>query len=233
VQRVANNQSTNFFVSAVQSGTWIDNFGYNVTIADVASSAITTTATTATITPTYGLSYQVTIPVTAVSGTTPIMSVRIEESNDTGTNWYSVYTFPNITTTGVFVSPKFNAKGNRVRYVQTISGTTPSFTRSINRMQSNEIVQIQGSVPVIVNSTITTGGVSQTGVALKINRNYLEIQNTSAQDLWINFNTNAGINTGFKISTGQSWSPIGGTCPESSVTIFGATTGQTYAISEF
>jgi hypothetical protein len=233
VQRVANNQSTNFFVSAVQSGTWIENLGYNTPTIDVASAAITTSTTTGAITPTSGLSYQVSIPVTAVSGTTPVMNVRIEESNDTGTNWYSVYTFPNITATGNYISPKFNAKGNRIRYVQTLTGTTPSFTRSVQRMQSNEIVQIQGSIPVITNTTITTGGTSQTALVAKPNRNYLEIQNTSAGDLWINFSTNAGVNIGFKVSTGQSWSPIGGTCPESSVTIFGVTTGQTYAISEF
>ena len=39
-------------------------------ITDVASAALTTTTTTATLTPTFGNSYQVNIPVTAVSGTT-------------------------------------------------------------------------------------------------------------------------------------------------------------------
>jgi hypothetical protein len=31
-------------------------------------------------------------------------------------------------------------RGNRIRYVQTITGTTPSFTRAINRLQSNLMV---------------------------------------------------------------------------------------------
>jgi hypothetical protein len=240
ITRVANSVTGNLQTTATQTGTW--NIGtvasnqeaVNTIFIDVASAIITTSTTTGIITPTWGNSYQVNIPVTVIGGTSPLMSVQIQESNDTGTNWFTVYTFPNITTTGVFVSPKLNAKGNRVRYVQTISGTvSPTFTRAINRMQSNEIVQIQGSIPVITNSTITTGGTSQTALVSKFNRNYLEIQNTSAQDLWINFSTNAGVNIGFKIGTLQSWSPIGGTCPESSVTIFGATTGQTFAIAEF
>lgn len=114
--------------------------GISATVADVASAALTTTTTTATLTPTAGVSYQVNIPVTAVSGTTPTLDVRIEESDDTGTNWYTVYEFPRITTTGNYRSPMLPVRGNRIRYVQTITGTTPSFTRAINRLQSNLMV---------------------------------------------------------------------------------------------
>lgn len=106
-------------------------------IADVASAAIITTTTTATITPTFGASYQVNIPVTVVSGTTPTLDIQIQESADTGTNWYGVYDFPRITATGSYNSPILNLTGNKVRYVQTVSGTTPSFTRAINRLQSS------------------------------------------------------------------------------------------------
>jgi hypothetical protein len=106
-------------------------------VADVASAAITTTATVAAVTPGFGISYQVNIPVTAVTGTTPTMDVRIEESDDAGTNWFTVYDFPRITATGIYRSPFLPVTGNRVRYVQTIGGTTPSFTRAINRLQSN------------------------------------------------------------------------------------------------
>lgn len=106
-------------------------------IADVASAALTTTTTTATLTPTFGKSYQVNIPVTVVSGTSPTLDITIEESDDTGTNWYKVYDFPRITTTGIYRSPQIPFFGNRVRYVQTVGGTTPSFTRAINRLQSS------------------------------------------------------------------------------------------------
>jgi hypothetical protein len=104
-------------------------------VTDVASAAITTSATTAAITPTAGTSYSVNIPVTAVSGTLPTLDVGIEESDDYGTNWVRVYDFPRITAVGSYRSPPMPATGNRVRYVQTVGGTTPSLTRAINRVQ--------------------------------------------------------------------------------------------------
>jgi hypothetical protein len=115
----------------------LTNFQLATSVADVASAAITTTATVAAITPALGISYQVNIPVTVVSGTNPTMDVRIEESDDGGTNWFTVHDFPRITAVGIYRSPLIPVNGNRVRYVQTIAGTTPSFTRAINRLQSN------------------------------------------------------------------------------------------------
>ena len=106
-------------------------------ITDVASAALTTTTTTAAFTPTFGISYTVNIPVTAVTGTTPTLDVAIEESDDSGTNWFKVYDFPRITAAGMYRSPLIRAVGNRVRYVQTVGGTTPSFTRAINRLQNS------------------------------------------------------------------------------------------------
>jgi len=112
------------------------NLNFNQQITDVASAALTTTTTTATITPTFGISYQVNIPVTAVSGT-PTLDVTIEESDDGGTNWFRVYDFPRITAVGNYRSPIIPLIGNRIRYVQTVGGGTPSVTRSINRLQSS------------------------------------------------------------------------------------------------
>jgi hypothetical protein len=68
------------------------------------------------------------------------MDVDIQESDDSGVNWHTVYSFPRITTTGIYRSPKFAFNGNRVRYVQTIGGTSPSFTRAINRLQCSDSV---------------------------------------------------------------------------------------------
>jgi hypothetical protein len=116
------------------------NLGIPLTVADVASAALTATATTAAIVPASGMSYVVSIPVTAVTGTTPTLDFSIEESDDTGTNWYKVYDFPRITATGMYRSPKLAMNGNRVRYVQTVAGTTPSFTRAVNRLQCNDMV---------------------------------------------------------------------------------------------
>lgn len=120
---------------ATMSGVWNTGISVPLIVADVASAALTTTTTTATITPASGGAYEVNIPVTVVTGTNPTLDVTIEESDDTGINWYPVYSFPRITATGIYRSPKITLTGNRLRYVQTVSGTTPSFTRAINRLQ--------------------------------------------------------------------------------------------------
>lgn len=119
------------------------NLSFPGIIADVASAALTSTTTTAAFTPTFGTCYSVNIPVTAISGT-PTLDVSIEESDDSGTNWFKVYDFPRITGTGMYRSPIMRLTGNRVRYVQTVGGGSPSVTRSINRLQdstNNEAVR--------------------------------------------------------------------------------------------
>jgi len=131
-------------------------------LADVASAAITTTTTTATLTPSFGVTYTVNIPVTAVTGTNPTLDVVVQESDDTGTNWFDVYHFERITATGSYRSPPLTLRGNRVRYVQTVGGTTPSFTRAINRLQrsddaSQRVRFINRTiVPNTLNSTTAT-----------------------------------------------------------------------------
>jgi len=129
-------------VSAVTSITSA-NLALPGIIADVASAALATTTTTATLTPTNGISYEVNIPVTVVTGSGPTLDVSIEESDDSGTNWYKVYDFPRITAVGMYRSPTIQMTGNRIRYVQTVGGGTPSFTRAINRLQSSYPATIQ------------------------------------------------------------------------------------------
>lgn len=137
-------QAVIFTQQALPAGT--ANIGYvglqiPLPVADVASAALTTTTTTAALTPGFGASYSVNIPVTAVSGTTPTLDVVVEESDDTGTSWTPVYAFPRITATGNYRSPALPNFGNRVRYVQTVTGTTPSFTRAVNRLQRSDSVE--------------------------------------------------------------------------------------------
>ena len=142
-------------VSAVTSA----NLALPGIIADVASAALTTTTTTAAFTPTFGIAYSVVIPVTVVSGTSPTLDISIEESADSGTNWYKVYDFPRITGTGIYQSPTMQLTGNRVRYVQTVGGTTPSFTRAVNRLQSSYPAQ---PVRQLVDRTIVPTTLSST-----------------------------------------------------------------------
>jgi len=120
-------------VSTVTNG----NLGFPGQTTDVASAALTTTTTTAAFAPTYGNAYQINIPVTVVSGTSPTLDIEVQESRDAGTNWVAVYDFPRITAVGSYSSPMMPSTGNRVRYVQTVSGTTPSFTRAIFRLQDS------------------------------------------------------------------------------------------------
>lgn len=113
------------------------NTGFANSVADQASAAITATTTSATITPSNGCGFVVTMAVTAVSGTSPTYDLSVEESLDGGTNWTRIYDFPRITATGFYESPVLQLRGNRLRYVHTIGGTGPSFTRVINRLQDS------------------------------------------------------------------------------------------------
>lgn len=165
--------SVSLGASAVQStgGTTIANswavqqpsgFG-NV---DVASAALTTTTTTATLSPgNFGHgAYTAQIAVTAVSGAGATLDVVIQESVDGGTNWEDVYHFERITATGSYTSPmmRFQKGSNAIRYVQTVAGTTPSFTRSIRRNAYNMSAPLlrryfdRTIVPNTLNSTTPT-----------------------------------------------------------------------------
>jgi hypothetical protein len=89
-----------------------------------------------------GQAVNVTVDVTAVSGTTPTMTVVIEGSND-GTNWYELGTIgangakvgqvgtapSNLTATATVRASLPGARHVRSRSV--IGGTTPSFTYSV------------------------------------------------------------------------------------------------------
>ena len=155
-------------------------------VGDVASAALTATATTAAFTPTFGSCYEINIPVTAVSGTTPTMDVVVQESDDGGTNWFDVYAFPRITATGMYRSPKLLLTGNRVRYVQTVAGTTPSFTRSVNRVQASDSVSVLRQIydRVVVNGTLnaaTASLVAQGARAVQLVLNMGAITTTAPQ----------------------------------------------------
>jgi hypothetical protein len=126
------NVSTVSTVSTVN----VSNTNTSNLVNDIASAAITSTATSGTTTPSSGaLSHEFNVIVTAVSGTSPTLDVVVQESDDSGTNWYDIYHFPRINATGQYRSPLIPFTGNRIRYVRTVGGTSPSFTMSLNRLQ--------------------------------------------------------------------------------------------------
>ena len=116
----------------------------NLISTDIASGALTSSSTSATITPASGaLSQEFNIIVTAVSGTNPTLDFTVQESDDGGNNFYDVYQLPRITAAGQYRTPLIPLTGNRVRYVRTIGGTSPSFNSSINRIQSHTSNPVQ------------------------------------------------------------------------------------------
>jgi hypothetical protein len=65
--------------------------------------------------------------VTAVSGTTPTLDIKVQESND-GTTWNDTgVAFPQITAVGKYQAQVYTSK-KKLRLVYTVGGTTPSFT---------------------------------------------------------------------------------------------------------
>ena len=104
-----------------------------VGLPDIASAAITATATSSAIANNLGNGFQVNVAVTAATGTTPTMDVRIEESFDGGTNWVTLYEMQRITATGSYNTPILRATGRHIRYVRTVAGTSPSFTNAVTR----------------------------------------------------------------------------------------------------
>lgn len=126
------------------NGTTWDRQRTNLSVAVDTSSARTTSGTGVTFTNHNGRSVAFWLSVTAVSGTTPTMTVRIQWSPDNGTTWLDMDTTnlqtASITATGNFtlsVGPSLPVTANRsanqlaprlMRLAWTIAGTTPSFT---------------------------------------------------------------------------------------------------------
>lgn len=111
--------------------------GWAVRITDIASAAITSTATSASISLVDIVgSHQFTVDTTAFSGTWAFMRPRIQVSWDGGTNFpFNIYDFPRVinATDKTFMSPVLPVEFANMRYVRTIGGTTPSFTNSVVR----------------------------------------------------------------------------------------------------
>lgn len=205
-------------------------------VADVTSAAIITTTTTATLTPTFGSSYQVNIPVTVVSGSTPTMSVAVQESADTGTNWYTVYTFPTIIATGSYNSPVLTLTGNRIRYVQTIGGSTPSFTRAINRLQSSQAGYTVPTGTIYTDRSGTTSGTPSTSTqvaAANQVRRYFIIQNlSSTAPIYINFTAAAATTGSIYLAPFASYTMEASTITTEAINVLSATASVNFVAKE-
>jgi hypothetical protein len=102
---------------------------YEDPIVISASSAKTASGNSALFSCPAGARVSVWVNVSAVSGTTPSMTLTVQWSMD-GTNWADgdpADTFTAVTAVGAKVKD-FARKASLMRLVWTISGTTPSFT---------------------------------------------------------------------------------------------------------
>jgi hypothetical protein len=86
----------------------------------------------------------VTQNVGAVTGTTPTLDGKIQDSTDGSTGWADVsgYTFTQVTASDSQQSLNVDTRGVKqyIRYVGTIGGTTPSFTMGITAIGQKQTV---------------------------------------------------------------------------------------------
>lgn len=76
------------------------------------------------------------LTVTAASGTTPTLDVRLETSLDAGTSWQTVAAFAQATA-ATTKNKVFGPLGDSCRWAWTVAGTTPSFTFSVAAEANN------------------------------------------------------------------------------------------------
>ena len=136
----------------------------STTTTDVSAATITSTTTTeATSLVPQMNSGAITIQVNAISGTNPTLDVAIQGRNDAlgVAAWFDIYTFPRITASGTYVMPMINYdQWSRLRYVQTVGGTSPSINRQISRKTST--VQNGLLLMNFINRTLTINTLNST-----------------------------------------------------------------------
>lgn len=107
------------------------------TISTTASAAITTTTTSADLTVGSYRELQIDVSITAASGTTPTYVLSVERKGSDNI-YYPIYSSTSQTgvakiSAAIGAGLEFNKSfGDIVRIVETIGGTTPSFTRSVS-----------------------------------------------------------------------------------------------------
>lgn len=134
------------------------------TVVDIASAAITTTATSGTLSLTNNGSVAFFYNVTVISGVGASVDVSLEETFD-GVNWFKFYDFPRITSVGQYYTPLMRFTGVSYRVIRTISGTTPSVTSSLTR----KTTQISASVnKLFISRTIDPNAIASSTNAFLI-----------------------------------------------------------------
>lgn len=85
------------------------------------------------------------------------------------------------------------------------------------------------NTPVDGSGAITSGGTSQVVFAANESRRFFIFQNISDIDMYINFGAAAVADSNsIKIIAGSSWEAPSNWCPQTSITVIGATTGKKF-----
>ena len=88
-----------------------------------------------------------------------------------------------------------------------------------------------------ISGTLTTGGTAQNATGFNPNRRGCVIQNNSTGDLWINdLGTAAATQPSIRVPAGAQYacgSPGSPLAPNGALSVFGATTGQTWSGREW
>ena len=161
---VAQATAANLNVTATLASTTVASTTSVFTNADQASAAITTTTTSATKALTAGTAVSFNVAITAVSGTTPTYDFAVQTSID-GANWNTVYQMPRMTGVGFFNTPALQLNGIDYRYIETIGGTTPSFTRTIT---TNRELATGISLRNLIDRTIAPATTNSTTASLNV-----------------------------------------------------------------
>jgi hypothetical protein len=95
-------------------------------------------------------------------------------------------------------------------------------------------VSSQNIVPVDHSGSITSGGAAQVLMRANDNRQGYWLQNTSSGDLWISdVGTAAAASPSIQVPAGSLYESTFGGCPTTTLSIFGATGGQTFGCREW
>lgn len=141
---------------------------------------ITATAATANTAQSVGISRMCEVNVTSITAGTRY-TVEIQEVF--GTGWRTIYKFAPLTAAGFMRSPLLPNNANW-RFLETLTGTTPSVTRSLTRAQSNH-----PAAPTVFNTL--AGGFNITDLAIWGRPCTIVANNNGSTLLWLQVHDSA------------------------------------------
>jgi hypothetical protein len=174
-----------------------------------------------------------------IDGTTYRAIPVIRVDNDTATS-QNTGVNTTISSNGIY---KIQGYYKRVRAAINVAGSGAGDVVISYLLKEKSIEPQEVSADIITrnagasttDASITTGGTAQQVVASNPQRRGFELQNTSNGDLRIRFSngSDASANNGLRISAGGYYSTDPTYLSTARITIFGATTGQTFTFTEF